>query len=104
MKDGGGIGHGGTRRSGGLAGRLAARRVGDRPQWACTRAGTAAAPPGALVAQAEPLRHTEADAVAAAKASGPAIEIGAFRSERRDVWANPDGTFTENTTRSRSGR
>ena len=61
------------------------------------RPGPALATPGELVALAEPLRQTEAEAVAAAKAQGEPIEIGAFRSERREVWANPDGTFTENS-------
>ena len=51
--------------------------------------------PGPLVGAEGSLRQTEAEAVTVAKTSGQPIEIGAFRSERRDVWANPDGTFTE---------
>jgi hypothetical protein len=53
--------------------------------------------PGQLAAAAETIKQTEAEAVVTAKATGRAIEVGAFRGERREVWANPDGTFTENT-------
>ncbi|WP_433042739.1 LamG domain-containing protein [Dactylosporangium sp. CS-033363] len=52
--------------------------------------------PGALVGQQETMQQTEVAAVAMAKSSGRAIEVGAYRGERRDIWANPDGTFTEN--------
>ncbi|MEU5874752.1 LamG-like jellyroll fold domain-containing protein [Glycomyces sp. NPDC047369] len=39
---------------------------------------------------------TEADALAEAAASGQPVEVLMHRSELRDVWANPDGTFTAN--------
>ncbi|WP_238014583.1 LamG-like jellyroll fold domain-containing protein [Dactylosporangium sp. AC04546] len=52
--------------------------------------------PGPLIGQQETIKQTEVEAVAVARSSGRSIEIGAYRGERRDVWANPDGTFTEN--------
>ncbi|HEX8631940.1 MAG TPA: LamG-like jellyroll fold domain-containing protein [Catenuloplanes sp.] len=50
--------------------------------------------------QISPVRQTEVEAVSAAKASGARVEILAFREEQREVYANPDGTFTadEHTT------
>jgi hypothetical protein len=54
------------------------------------------ADPGQLVGQQETMKQTEVDAVATARTSGRSIEVGAYRGERRDVWANPNGTFTEN--------
>lgn len=48
-----------------------------------------------LVAAEEPLRTTERDAMAYAKELGKAVEIGAFRTETRSVFANPDGTTTD---------
>ncbi|NJC86760.1 LamG-like jellyroll fold domain-containing protein [Planosporangium mesophilum] len=41
-----------------------------------------------------PVRDTEAEALAAAKADGVRVEILALRGERREVYANPDGTLT----------
>lgn len=49
-----------------------------------------------LAADGETMKQTEVEALATARATGRAIEIGAFRGERREVLANPDGTFTEN--------
>lgn len=46
------------------------------------------------VAEEGPIRQTEAAAVAYAKQLGQRVEIGAFRSESREVYANPDGTAT----------
>jgi hypothetical protein len=39
---------------------------------------------------------TEAEALAEAAASGQPVEVLSQRSEMRDVWAYPDGTFTAN--------
>jgi hypothetical protein len=54
-----------------------------------------AAPTLQRVAEEKPLRQTEGDAFAHAKATNAPVEIGAFRSETRSVLANPDGTFTD---------
>ncbi len=58
---------------------------------------TAEPRPGVLTAENDKLKQTEADAVESAEALGHAVEIGAYRGERRDVWAEPDGSFTEYT-------
>ncbi|MEJ3741938.1 LamG-like jellyroll fold domain-containing protein [Actinomycetes bacterium KLBMP 9797] len=46
------------------------------------------------VAEERPIRQTEAEALAEAAATGHRVEIGAFRGESREVYANPDGTTT----------
>ncbi|GII23289.1 hypothetical protein Pme01_28860 [Planosporangium mesophilum] len=51
--------------------------------------------PDQRVGQQETMKQTEAEARATAKAVGRPIEIGAFRGERQDIWANPDGSYTE---------
>ncbi|GIF75234.1 LamG-like jellyroll fold domain-containing protein [Asanoa siamensis] len=56
-----------------------------------------AQPPAVLVTESDTLKQTEADAVEAAKSGGRAVEVGAYRGERRDVWAEPNGSFTEYT-------
>ncbi len=48
-----------------------------------------------LLASDSAVKQTEVEAVSTAARAGRAVEIGAFRGERREVWANPDGTFTE---------
>jgi hypothetical protein len=53
------------------------------------------APAFERVAEEKPLRQTEQDAFAYAKATNAAVEIGVLRSETRSVFANPDGTFTD---------
>jgi Concanavalin A-like lectin/glucanases superfamily len=58
-----------------------------------------APPTGAQVlaprpALASPKASPEAEAAARAKATGTRVEVGAFTSETRRVWANPDSTFT----------
>lgn len=52
------------------------------------------AAPMVLAAEESGVRQSEAEAVAEAIATGERVEIGAFRSERREVYANPDGTTT----------
>lgn len=42
----------------------------------------------------EDVRTTEAEALVAAKEQGRPVEVGAFRGERRETYANPDGTLT----------
>ncbi|WP_176738539.1 LamG domain-containing protein [Micromonospora pallida] len=42
-------------------------------------------------------RQTEGEAMAAAKATGQRVEVGAMRSEAKETYANPDGTFTQVT-------
>jgi hypothetical protein len=54
-----------------------------------------AAPAMERVAEEKPLRQTERDAFAHAKATNAPVEIGVFRTETRSVFANPDGTFTD---------
>ncbi|MEW2381387.1 LamG domain-containing protein [Micromonospora sp. NPDC047707] len=44
-----------------------------------------------------PIRQTEVDALAAAKATGQRVEIGAFRGENTETYANPNGTLTSVT-------
>ncbi|MGY3520231.1 LamG-like jellyroll fold domain-containing protein [Micromonospora sp. PTRAS2] len=43
------------------------------------------------------IRQTEGEAVAAAKATGQRVEVGAMRGEAKETFANPDGTFTQVT-------
>jgi hypothetical protein len=57
--------------------------------------GPVTAPAFERVAEEKPLRQTEDDAFAHAKATNTPVEIGVFRSETRTVFANPDGTFTD---------
>ncbi|GGX51024.1 hypothetical protein GCM10010358_00720 [Streptomyces minutiscleroticus] len=65
------------------AGTLAALPGGDRPS------GTDQAP----VAADKPVQ-TEQQALAAAEESGDQVEVVGLRTERREVFAEPDGTFT----------
>ncbi|GAB7039809.1 MULTISPECIES: LamG-like jellyroll fold domain-containing protein [Catenuloplanes] len=51
----------------------------------------------AVSAPAEDGRQTQEAAIEAAAKTGKPVEILAFRGERREVFANPDGTTTENT-------
>lgn len=51
-----------------------------------------AAPP--VTAEVEQSRPTEATALAAARSSGRQVEVTALRSETREVYAQPDGSFT----------
>ncbi|MDG4763439.1 DNRLRE domain-containing protein [Solwaraspora sp. WMMD406] len=84
----------------GLAGLLAAYAVVDRPAMGepATDDPAAAAPaaaPALLPAAGDgPIRQTEAEAVAHAVDIGERVEIGAFRGETRETYANPDGTLT----------
>ncbi|WP_281903949.1 LamG-like jellyroll fold domain-containing protein [Phytohabitans aurantiacus] len=50
--------------------------------------------PATPVALDTGVRQTEVDAAALAAASGTPVEIGAFRNEYREVYANPDGSRT----------
>ncbi len=54
-----------------------------------------AAPRPVAATQTDPIRQTEDEAVAHAVATGSRVEIGALRTETRSVFANPDGTLTE---------
>ncbi|HEU4425508.1 MAG TPA: DNRLRE domain-containing protein, partial [Pilimelia sp.] len=67
-----------------VVGTLAAMGVVAPPRPA--RAGVPGAP--------TPASSPESEASARAKATGTRVEVGAFTSETRRVWANPDGTFT----------
>ncbi|MEE1930853.1 LamG domain-containing protein [Streptomyces sp. TRM 70351] len=63
-----------------------------QPQPAADAAATAA--PAAGPDPAERVRQSEDQAQAAAAASGERVEVAALRQERREVFANPDGSFT----------
>jgi hypothetical protein len=52
------------------------------------------APDRPVKAAAAKTAHTEAAALQAAETSGQRVEVSGMRSERRDIFANPDGTFT----------
>jgi hypothetical protein len=53
-----------------------------------------AAAPGAA---AERPHRTETEAVSAARAAGRPVEVTGMRAANRDVFANPDGTYTQNS-------
>ncbi|MFV2017824.1 LamG-like jellyroll fold domain-containing protein [Micromonospora sp. LOL_023] len=79
----------------GLAGLLAAYAMVDRPADGGPDPAAPAAAPALLPAAGEgPIRQTEAEAVAHAVETGERVEIGAFRGETRETYANPDGTLT----------
>ncbi|MDR7278777.1 LamG-like jellyroll fold domain-containing protein [Catenuloplanes atrovinosus] len=56
----------------------------------------AAVAASAVTAPADGPQHTQDAAIEAATKTGKPVEILAFRGERREVFANPDGTTTEN--------
>ncbi|MFI6645725.1 LamG domain-containing protein [Streptomyces sp. NPDC050504] len=97
------VGRGRTRHTGTVLGVLTvllATGLGTAPgTWAETAAvqpQTAAAQPRTAVADAgDPGEAaTEQSAQAAARATGKPVEVAGLRQERRDVFANPNGTFT----------
>jgi hypothetical protein len=53
-----------------------------------------ATPPMSLVSDEAGVKTTESEAFAEAVATGLPVEIGAYRGERQEVFANPDGTLT----------
>jgi hypothetical protein len=73
----------------GLAALIAAYAVVQAPAG-----GTSVAPAMVPAAETSLLRQTESAAVAHARKAGAQVEIGAYRSETRSVFANPDGTIT----------
>ena len=79
----------------GLAGLLTVYAVVDRPAAGGPDPARPAAAPALLPAAGDgPIRQTEAEAVAHAVEIGQRVEIGAFRGESRETYANPDGTLT----------
>lgn len=79
----------------GLAGLLAVYAVGGGPEIVPPSASASpVAPTMVPVAEGEPIRQTEPEAVAHAAEIGQRVAIGAFRTESRDVYVNPDGTRT----------
>jgi hypothetical protein len=77
-----------------LAGLLVAYSYTGVPQSGTGSPDGNTEPGLALVAEDGPIRQTAADASAYAKQLGARVEIGALRSESREVYANPDGTAT----------
>jgi len=78
-------------RAAGLTAALAALLLA----YAAVPRGTAVpAAPEMTPAADEPVRSSEAEAVAYARQIGSRVEIGAFRTENREVYANPDGSVT----------
>ncbi|MFI5843832.1 LamG-like jellyroll fold domain-containing protein [Catenuloplanes sp. NPDC051500] len=78
----------------GLAAGLAGVLAGSAVTWEPEAAPPPAAPPALDLTSAEPMRQTEPEALAHAVAIGARVEIGALRTESREVYANADGTTT----------
>jgi hypothetical protein len=51
--------------------------------------------PMAAAAETDPVRQTEGEAFALAAQTGARVEIAAYRGEARSVYANPDGSLTD---------
>jgi hypothetical protein len=87
-----------SRRTGRLAvaGALTLALTAGLATWPWDRADVPEAAAQEETTATDGVADTEAVALAEAAASGQAVEVLALRSERRDVWAQPDGSFVAN--------